>query len=507
MRRLLSLLLLMPAVARADEPLKDELKRFEKQLQAAHANVGPSLACIVVSRSEKYPKPAASAEPWQLGRFDRDAFLKADPKQAALALSLDLANPESIPDHGFAGGAVIDSAGYVLTNYHAIEGATKIYVHLGGGGGSYADIRAADSRCDLAVLKLLDPPAGLKPIRFGTVKLPTREGDPKATVAGGTVCLLMALDFTAGAALDKPKAGFATISGVHRAKSKGDATSLFSSIYNYAPILEYESKFHPGASGAVLLNIDGEAIGFTTAAAALPAGEGGHGHALPLDGNLTRIIDVLRRGEEVEYGFLGVTRTLQQFGVQGRGIPIENHVGPGTPAAAARLRPGDVIMSINDVPVSTFEDLLLHVGHGLAGRKISLSIHNGTQTREATIALAKFKNEVPFIASVRPEPVFGMRVDHGSVLLQMQFNPFFGGGGRAFADVPPGVLVREPLPGTPAAAKFKELGDVRWVVSHVNGTAVFTPAEFYKEAAGKKSVTLTVVSANDPGLPREVTLP
>jgi serine protease Do len=505
MRRILAILLLVPAAASGQD--KADLARFERQLKAAHANVGPSLACVVVSRSEKYPKLEQPAEPWQLGRFDRDAFLKADPKRKLIVDELDLANPEAVPDHGFSGGAVVDAAGHVLVNYHAIEGATKIYVHLGGGGGSYADIRAADSRSDLAVLKLLDPPAGLKPIRFGTVRLPAFDKDPKATVANGSVCLLMALPFTSGALLDKPKAGLATITQVHRRSAKGEAASLFSSIYNYAPTLVYESKFQPGASGAVLVNLDGEAVGFTTTTAALPADEAGHGHALPLDGNVTRIIDVLRRGEEVEYGFLGVTRTFQQFNVPGRGIPIENHIGPSTPAALAKLRPGDVILKINDTPVSTFEDLLLHVGHGLAGRTISMTVQSGVESREVDVTLAKFKNEVPYIASVRPEPVHGLRVEYGSVLLQMQFNPFFGGGARAFTRVPNGVLAREPLPDSPAARKFKDLGDARWVVTHVNGAAVSTPAEFYKEAARRKAVVLTVVDANDPGSPREVTLP
>ena len=125
MRRLLFLLLLLPATARADEPTKDDLKRFENQLTAAHAKVGPSLACIVVSRSDKYPRPATASEPWQLGRFDRDAFLKEDPKRVPLALQLDLSDPESIPDHGFAGGAVVDAAGYVLTNYHGGTRASR----------------------------------------------------------------------------------------------------------------------------------------------------------------------------------------------------------------------------------------------------------------------------------------------------------------------------------------------------------------------------------------------
>src|SRR5262249_3424919 len=143
---------------------------IEKQLTAANVKTAPCVACVVVSRSDRYPKMNAPEQPGKLGGFDKEAFLKANPNQKRLAVSLDLADPHSIPDHGFACGVVID-AGLTLTPYHVVEGATKIYVHLPERGGSYADIHAADSRSDLAVLKLITPPPGMLPIQFGTVRL------------------------------------------------------------------------------------------------------------------------------------------------------------------------------------------------------------------------------------------------------------------------------------------------------------------------------------------------
>ena len=109
---------------------------------------GPSIACVVVSRSEHYPKPSSSGDtPGKLGGFDRKEFLKnnASADRLALANSLDLSDSRLIPDHGYGGGVVIDTSGLVLTPYHLIDGATKVYVFLPGGVGSYADIHAADS--------------------------------------------------------------------------------------------------------------------------------------------------------------------------------------------------------------------------------------------------------------------------------------------------------------------------------------------------------------------------
>lgn len=501
--RLLSLaLLLAPALARAEPPTKDDLLKFEKQLQAANAKVGPSLACIVVSRSDKYPRPEKTPESWQLGAFNRSVFLKADPKQRALADQLDLSNVESIPDHGFAGGVVIDSAGLVLTNFHSIEGATKIFVHLVGGGGSYADIRAADARCDLAVLKLQNPPAGLKPIRFGKVTFPA-PGERKATIVPGQIGLIMAFPYTAGVALDQPVYGLFTIARLRNPDLKADSSNLFRSVYNYAPLLEYESRFNPGASGAALLNLDGELVGLTSTTAGITT-EAGQRVALPLDENFTRLIEVLRRGEEIEYGFLGVTRP--NFPRPGGGIPIEGATSRGSPAFHAGLQTNDIITRINDAPVKSFEDLLLHVGHGLAGRRITLAVQRFGQTRDVEVTLAKFKNEMAFIASVKPEPVFGLRVEYSSVLTQaLVFNPF---GGRNFVDLPAGVLVNELLPDSPAAEKIKALGEnSRWLITHVNGRATATPADFYLEARGKKSIRLRLVDSSGGRNTAEVTLP
>src|SRR6478672_11092428 len=147
----LFIVLFLPSTATADEPRPRELlEAFQKQLATAAATAGPSIACIVVSRSEHYPKiPGQADTPGKLGTFDPKAFLKSEPtpERVQLAKALDLSDPKSIPDHGYAGGVVIDAAGLILTPYHAIDGATRIYVFLPGGVGSYADIHAADARC------------------------------------------------------------------------------------------------------------------------------------------------------------------------------------------------------------------------------------------------------------------------------------------------------------------------------------------------------------------------
>ena len=118
---------------------------------------------------------------------------------------------------------------------------------------------------------------------------------------------------------------------------------------------------------------------------------------------------------------------------------------------------------------------------------------NPTQETDVNVTLGKYQHGLPFVAANRPEPVFGLRVDRGSVLLQQLL------GGDQTAAVPPGVVVRELIPASPAAERFKALNDGagRWVVTAVDGAAVATPAEFYAAARGKPAVTLTLTDVTD----------
>lgn len=496
---------LLPALARSQEPTqRDLLEAVERQLKAANETAGPAVACVVVSRSEFYPRPASPPDyPGRLGGFDPAEFLKANPGKTDLTRTLNLADPTVIAEHGCGGGVVIDPAGQVLVNNHAIDGATKIYVHLPGRKGSYADIHAADGRSDLAVLKLLTPPPGLAPIKFGDARpFPTADGR-KATVYPGKLVVLLMNPFSTGFGFDRPSAAFGALGNVRvriPPPAKTSEQDKAKSFYHYGTMLETDIRQNPGVSGAALLNLDGELIGLTTAAAAVTGGETTPGYAIPIDDSSRRVIDVLRRGEEVEYGFLGVT-----FPRAGS-TNIISDVYPQTPAEAAGLRMNDRIIRINGQPTTNYEDVLLFLGSSLAGSRVKMVVERGAVEKEVTVTLAKYQNAAPFIASVRPDPVFGLRVDHASILFQT-----IGQDPRApIRGIGPGVVVREVVPNSPAAARFKALGDstTRWLITQVNGTPVETPAEFYKAAKGQAAVTLTLYDPTDPNArPRDVKLP
>src|SRR3954453_21655832 len=85
----------------APPPDREVVDAFQKQLKEVTETVGPSVVCVVVSRSEHYPKPEKPPGPGQLGGFDRKAFLNDEPSplRERLAPRLDLSDPAAIPDN------------------------------------------------------------------------------------------------------------------------------------------------------------------------------------------------------------------------------------------------------------------------------------------------------------------------------------------------------------------------------------------------------------------------
>src|SRR5437763_7203299 len=163
----------------------------------------------------------------------------------------------------------------------------------------------------------------------------------------------MANPFAAGCRDGIPSASWGIVSNLQR-RVAGDAVEDDKQnvqLHVHPILLQTDARLDLGCSGGALLNLRGELIGLTTARAAINGSETAGGFAVPLDTNLRRVIDRLREGREVEYGFLGV-------GPDGNaprpdGFAIGN-VTPGSPAQKAELSPGEVILSINGVRVHDF---------------------------------------------------------------------------------------------------------------------------------------------------------
>jgi serine protease Do len=473
---ILSALLLAPSTGWADDP-PPEIQALQKAVEEAVAAAEPAVACVLVSRSEdyrKYEKPPSPDTPGKLGRFDGDALLRALPdnrkaeRQALLALHL--AHADHVPE-SFGCGVVLDKAGLVLTNAHVVRNATKVYVRLPGGKGSYADVHAADARSDLAVLRLLDPPADLKPLKRG-------DG---GKLRRGQFVLQVTNPYSPGFR-DATTSSWDMVAGLrHRMGNPAEKDPSRQTLHQYGTLLQLGQRITPACSGSAVLNLRGELVGLTTALAAVTGAETPTSLAVPLDAGFNRIIDVLLRGEEVEYGFLGVL--LQRENRVGRSVPIEG-VAEGTPAKRAGLMDGDQILSINGFPVHENADLYLVVGSHLAGSTVKVEVTRFGTERTVNVTLAKYYVPGPVIAANRPPPRAGLRVDYGSIHSQR---------GDRVVD---GVIIREVIPNSPADKAHLQPDKI---ITHVNKRPVATPAEFYAamEKAGDR-VEITLVDSQEP---------
>jgi S1-C subfamily serine protease len=473
----------LPGVVRADDDPADlkQAMALQKVMQKAIRDAEPSIACILVSRSDAYQRMAqgpAKAQPGKLGGFNPKSldFLDKD-----LGRKLDLAGDNVIPE-AFGSGVVIDAKGLILTNYHVVRDATKVFVRFPGGKSSYADIKAGDPRSDLAVLELITPPPGLKAITLGDARKCSR----------GQFVLSLANPFAAGFRDGQPSASWGILSNIRR-RVPGIPTSekdLPRTLQQYGILLQTDARLNLGCSGGALLNLQGEMIGLTTALAAIHGGETPGGFALPIDASMARIIEVLKRGEEVDYGFLGVEPSLD---ADNKGVLI--NVIPGSPAEK-KLQNRDRILKVNDMPVRELDDLFLALGTQLAASKITLQVSRFNQVIEVRdVELAKFY--VPgkgIFSSMEPRPYFrGLRADYTSLLVQQQ---------RFRQPILRGVLIADVQANSPAAKMDLKAGDI---ITQVQGRPIFTPAEFYREVKGAQGpIELTLYSTNFP--PPKVTL-
>ena len=271
---------------------------------------------------------------------------------------------------GGGSGVVIDKRGLIITNHHVIEDATDVRVIFEDGRMYEASIVGSDRLTDIGVVKIENE--NLTPINFGN-----SEG-----VFVGDLAVAIGHPLTLGAA---PTVTTGVISALDRrldvgSESMNNAVTLFGLIQTDAPITR-------GSSGGALLNQKGELIGITTAIATADVGAEGLGFAVPINLALGIVEDILDDGK-VLHAFLGILGA-QYFEVANdgarifSGVLIEELYGPANDIYAigkAGALPGDVIKKINDINISTLDQLITILRNKRAGDAITVEILRGGNT-------------------------------------------------------------------------------------------------------------------------------
>lgn len=275
---------------------------------------------------------------------------------------------------GQGSGVVIDADGHVLTNSHVVDGARSLRVSLADGRLLEAELVGQDETTDLAVIRLVDPPADLSPATLGS----------SAELAVGQAVLAvgnpLGLDSTATtgiiSALDRPV--------VTQSRTQSVVTNA----------IQIDAAVNPGNSGGPLFDAKGQVIGINSSIATLsggggPSGSIGLGFAIPVD-QAADVAEQLVEDGRVEHAFLGVgltDTTAEVDGVTRAGARVEQ-VEQGSPAAEAGLERGDVVTAIDGRSVDGSAALTGYVRQYSSGDTATLDVvRDGTLT-EVDVELA-----------------------------------------------------------------------------------------------------------------------
>ena len=324
-------------------------------------------ALLDAGRDDSHPADAA------LPPSNGSAVQRPEGSVAAIAagtlpsvVSIEVRSPKGAAT---GSGMVLRKNGFILTNNHVISPAVKdgapIFVTFADGHEKKAEIVGATPDYDLAVIKVDEK--GLTPLVLG---------DSADVVVGDAV-------LAAGAPLGlESTVTTGIVSALHRPVQAGDQSSSA-----FIDAIQTDAAINPGNSGGPLLNSAGEVIGINSAIAQAPGtaaatGSIGLGFAIPSN-QARRTAEQLIETGEATFPVIGV---LLDPAYQGEGVKVVSQeqegtppVSPGGPADNAGIVPGDIILAINDRPVSRSDELVVAIRAMAPGDAVTLRVRSAGQ--------------------------------------------------------------------------------------------------------------------------------
>src|SRR5229473_885662 len=355
--------------------------------------VGPAVVNIATTQVlERHPKKRRSQQ------YDQD-----DPMQDFFDRFFD-GRQDGPPqaERSLGSGVIVDKRGYILTNNHVVEQATKIQVQLNGDTTRYtAKVVGIDEDTDLAVVKI-----------EANKDLPVAKlGNSDGVQVGDWVL-----------AIGSPFGLQATVTaGIISAK---DRANISGPAHQFQRFLQTDAAINPGNSGGPLVDLAAQVIGINTAIITGGRGNEGVGFALPSNTAIGVYNQIIANGK-VTRGSIGVSFTetqgsnpivLKELGAT-YGIVLQR-VEAGSPAEKAGLQSGDVVTSVNGKQVHTGNDLVNPIASTPVGNSIHVTYIRDKKEREASLTVADRTKIFPDRTANGgnndngPTPVeFGLRVE------------------------------------------------------------------------------------------------
>ncbi len=380
-------------------------------------------------------------------------------------------------------GFIVDPKGYIITNYHVIDKADKIYVKLSTDPdttdlGRPARVIGTDKSTDLAVIKI-DTSIALPTVKMGNSE-EAQVGDWVEAIGSP---FALAQTVTAG-----------IISAKNRTIDQGAAGQ-------FQHFIQTDAAINPGNSGGPLLNMNGDVIGVNTAIFTQSAGYQGIGFAMPSNTVVSVYNDLISPNHKVVRGSIGIqfreglsSAVNRVYGFK-NGVLVQE-VQAGGPAEKAGLKPGDIITTIDGRNIKDGDDLVNEIASRRPGSSIRLGFLRDGKPQDTTVTVGDRDKVFADLNNPQPE------------------NNSEGGGGAGEAKL--GVVVHDVTQSMAAkihtsgvlvdsvrTGSFADLNGMEpgLVITHVNRQATPTKEQFDAVVSKLKSGDDVVFEVVDPNHP------
>ncbi len=372
----------------------------------------------------------------------------------------DLSTP---PRASVGSGFIISADGYIVTNAHVVDEVDSIVVGLNDRSELPAQVIGKDSRSDIALLKVKTD-ASLPTVKIGDI----------GKVKVGQWVLAIGSPF-----------------GFERTATQGIISALGRSLPsdNYVPFIQTDAAVNPGNSGGPLFNLDGEVIGVNSQIYSRSGGYQGLSFAVPIDVAM-EVVDQIKAGGKVARGWLGVMiqevtpELAQSFGLDKPRGALVGQVMADTPAQAAGIKAGDIIVAFNGQPVRASSDLPLMVGRTRPGVSAPLTVIRDGKEQALTVQIAQLPEDTKLQQAIA-EPPSSNRLG----LLVTELSP----DKRKKGDQ--GVLVKDVDEGPAASAGIRP-GDIITRLNNVEVTSTEQFADLVKTLPAGRPVPVLIKRDN-----------
>ena len=292
------------------------------------------------------------------------------------------------PFRGQGSGFIVSADGLVLTNAHVVRDAKHVTVKLSDRREFAAKVLGSDAATDVAVLKI------------DAKNLPVVDlGDAKSVQVGDYVLAI-------GAPFGFEQTATQGIVSAKGRSLPGDS---------YVPFIQTDAAVNPGNSGGPLFDAGGRVIGINAQIYSRSGGFQGLAFAIPIDVALHAKDQIVAKGR-VDHARLGVTLQdlsaplAESFGLKTPDGALVSSVAPGTSAAAAGLKAGDVITAVDGQPVHVAGDVSSRVGLAAPGTRLPLTVWRDRGAREVTASLGRADAEKSEAVASAEGPSLGLSV-------------------------------------------------------------------------------------------------